>query len=282
MAPISKPYTLNNLSYENYKLKNTDLYNFYHHSFENKCDNDAESPDFCDSFNGDESLDSSLHEFYKKLERNSKRIPTLSDELTGNISLRMHKLCFYLKYWFYDQVITKKIEKTQVIQLLNTWEQNKREKRFECDCELDVKSLSNIEGLKQYYDYYLFLEAYENTSTMIQEIYYKEYCKYLQNARVSYLLFTTICSNKDDDDVDEYCNEFIKYIMQHVNIDEKSLISCLADESTEEKNDNPRQGEAQDLGKTSAPHGGRGEDEDDDDVAEEEAVERSLVEKLQP
>ncbi|CAI7723116.1 PIR protein [Plasmodium vivax] len=275
MAPSAKTYTLTKLSSENDELKDTYLYEFYLHHFDKECDNSAGSSDFCVSYNGDEPLDPSLHEFYGKLERNLKRIPILSTDPTED----KHKLCFYLKYWFYDQVISKNIQNNQITQLLNIWEQNKSKKCPECKCELDVKSLHNIKGLKQYYDYYLFLEAYKNTETMSKEIYNKKYCKYLEDARVSYILFTTECFSKYALSVKEYCNEFIEYIMEYLKIDENSSISCQPVESTEE-GDKSRHVEVKASGQTSAPHGGRGEDEDDDDVAEEEAVERVFISPL--
>ncbi|KMZ78183.1 hypothetical protein PVIIG_04957 [Plasmodium vivax India VII] len=244
MAPSKKIYTLNDFSDNNNKLINTDLYEFYHHHFDKECDNTSGSLHFCDSFNGDKSLNSSLDGFYRKLERNLKQIPTLSDKLTGDMSVDKHKLCFYLKYWFYDQVISKKIENNQITQLLRIWEQNKRGKSIECECELDVKSLPIIKKLKQYYDYYLFLEAYKDTASMSKEISYKEYCTYLDEARVSYSLFTSICFQKDHDSIKEYCNEFIKYIMEYLKIYDKSSISCQENELAQEEEEEEPQEEA--------------------------------------
>ncbi|GAB68673.1 VIR-like CYIR protein [Plasmodium cynomolgi strain B] len=214
----------------NVELKSTDLYYFYHNYFDIGCDNVDNSIYSCDAINSDKSLDSFPREFYIKLERNLKLIPKLSAEPPEGKSKDENKLCFYLKYWFYDQSITKEIENTQITQLLSMLQQNIRDKCSECACELDVKSLYDINGLKQYYDYYLFLEAYGNTSRMSEEIYSKEYCKYIGDARISYLLNTTICSEKNS----EYCNEFIKYIMPYVNIDEVSSISCQADDSLDD------------------------------------------------
>ncbi|KMZ90577.1 variable surface protein Vir21 [Plasmodium vivax Mauritania I] len=281
MAAITKTYTLNDFSSYNQELKNTDLYTFYHYHFDKICDNTPKSLYFCDPFNGDKSLDLSLQEFYRKLERNLKLIPQLSAKSDEEISVDKHKLCFYLKYWFYDRVIAKEIDSTQITQFLSIWELNKREKIFEC--EHDVKSLPNIKVLKQYYDYYLFLDAYKNIDNLSKEICYKVYRKYLEDARASYSLFTTKCSNNGADAAKGYCKEFNKYIKQYLTIDEESSISCQADELTEEEVDNSRQGEAQDLGKISAPRDRRGdeEDKDDDDNDDDEGAEAVTEDQAQ-
>ncbi|EDL47205.1 variable surface protein Vir21, putative [Plasmodium vivax] len=272
MASNAKAYTLKDFSDNNHELKKTDLYTFYHHHFDKICDNTADSLYFCDSFNGDKSLDSPLQEFYRKLDRNLKLIPKLLAQPAEDISVDKHKLCFYLKYWFYDQVIAKEIKNAQITQLLSIWERNKREKSFEC--EHDVKSLPIIKKLKEYYDYYLFFEAYNNTDNMNKEICNKKYCKYLEDARYSYLLFTTKCFSKNDNSVKEYCNEFIEYIMEYLKIYDKSSISCQPVESSEEE-DTSHQEEVKASGKVSPPRGVRGveEDEDDDDIAEEPGTE---------
>ncbi|GAB69533.1 CYIR protein, partial [Plasmodium cynomolgi strain B] len=184
----------------------------------------------------DESLDSFPYEFYIKLERNLKLIPKISDESIEERSKDKNKLCFYLKYWFYDQVITKGIKNTQITQLLKIWQQNKIKKCTECECELDVKSLNDINGLKKIYDYYLFLELYKDKNIMSHNIYNKDYCKYLEDARASYkLLYISRCSKNNANDVYKYCNEFIKHIMPYDDIDMEFSISCEADNITEEE-----------------------------------------------
>ncbi|KMZ76814.1 hypothetical protein PVIIG_06411 [Plasmodium vivax India VII] len=163
-------------------------------------------------------------------ERNIKRISAESDNPFHDITEESGKLCFYLKYWFYDWIISKNIEKEQITELLNLWDEQKDLECTKCDCEFFVRELLEINKLKKFYDFYLFSEAFSDDQSMNKEIYDKEYCNYLKDAKAEHSLLETLNYSKNP----EYFKEIFSYIKPYVNLDNYSLIYCDDYNSSEE------------------------------------------------
>ncbi|SCA60566.1 Plasmodium vivax Vir protein, putative [Plasmodium vivax] len=75
------------------------------------------------------------------------------------------------------------------------------------------------------YDYFLFLNAYKDTTTINNNIADKYYCKYIENAKAVYSSFPLIFENRNT----ENCQEFEKYIAPYiVEVDDTSIL-CKTD-----------------------------------------------------
>ncbi|KMZ83363.1 hypothetical protein PVBG_06208 [Plasmodium vivax Brazil I] len=166
----------------------------------------------------------------KRFKRNIKRISAESNNPFHDISPDNRKLCFYLKYWFYDWIISENIDNEKITQILKLWDRQKNVVCTKCDCEFSLRRRSEINELKKFYDFYLFTEAYSDDQSMITEIYNKEYCNYLKNATVQHSHLKTMDYSRNR----EYHREILTYILPYVKIDNYSSIYCDEKKSVEE------------------------------------------------
>ncbi|SCA59775.1 VIR protein [Plasmodium vivax] len=135
------------------------------------------------------------------------------------------KLCFYLKYWTYDQLISKKVTNTEYANFLDLWDMRKKQICPTCKCEFKVRNLYNLIQLKKAYDYYLFLDAYNKTAKINDQISDKNYCKYIEDSKVVYSSFEYKCER----DRTEYCKEFKENKLPLIDEKDTDSFSCKID-----------------------------------------------------
>ncbi|SCA60862.1 Plasmodium vivax Vir protein, putative [Plasmodium vivax] len=184
----------------------------------------------CSPDQGYKSLHPSVQQFYRMFKRNIIQISAKSGNLFHEITTDSGKLCFYLKYWFYDWIISKNIEEEKIAQLLNLWDKQKKVVCTECDCEFFVRKLLEINKLKKFYDFYLFSEKFRDVQSMNNEINDKEYCNHLKNAMAEHSHLKTMNYSKNP----KYREEIFSYIIPYVKTDNYSLIYCDENKSVEE------------------------------------------------
>ncbi|GAB69623.1 hypothetical protein PCYB_003720 [Plasmodium cynomolgi strain B] len=222
MTLDSKIYTL--LEFEeqnNSEFSQTNLNVLYKAFFNNECSGNSYSYyDYCEQ---DESyeLKDQHRELYKKFERNLKLI-TNDTDYYGRYGTDNVKLCFYLKYWFYDQLIVNNFTNENIAKILKLWNERKEKKCANCDCEFDVKNLYEIKILKNIYDYFFFLDAYKDISKISTKISKKNYCKYVALGSTYLSTYEKNCKS----DNGSFCKEFKKYIKKYVKLDDKNYITC--------------------------------------------------------
>ncbi|SCA83352.1 Plasmodium vivax Vir protein, putative, partial [Plasmodium vivax] len=203
-------------------LKKTVLNSFYQSYFSNECIYSYDSYDTCYPDGREETLPSNLIELYKKFERNLTLLCDESKKFDVELEKNKEKLCFYLKYWIYDQLISNDVSQDHFSQFFNLWNENKGKKYPGCDCKFEITNLRKVNLLKQAYDYFLFLEAYETTAKIHENVSTMNYCKYIEDAKAAYLSYPYICERSNT----ENCKEFKKYIAPHMKTDDNSSIIC--------------------------------------------------------
>ncbi|KMZ83417.1 hypothetical protein PVBG_06103 [Plasmodium vivax Brazil I] len=177
----------------------------------------------CPSDNSYGSIPSSLTDLYKKFVRNITLISDESSEAFNYIKIDKSKLCIYLKYWLYDQLIKRKVNQENFTIFFNHWNEQKTNKCPECKCEFPIEKISEIEQIKKIHDFFLFLDSYKDKEEIINVISNKEYCKYIDASKSLYYLYQMKCE-KDNNLL--LCKEFNKYIFPHLKIDDNFNIIC--------------------------------------------------------
>ncbi|KMZ76898.1 hypothetical protein PVIIG_05826 [Plasmodium vivax India VII] len=145
------------------------------------------------------------------------------------------KLCFYLKYWLYDQIVDKKID-SEISQFWELWKSLKTENCQKCTCEFEIEKISDIKKLKTIYDYILFKDTYDNEEKINAAISKRKFCPYINEARILYLFKKPPCTKETD----KFCNEIKKYIIPHLKTKDDYIITCDPDE---ESNTYPHNGD---------------------------------------
>ncbi|KMZ83209.1 hypothetical protein PVBG_06338 [Plasmodium vivax Brazil I] len=212
MTLDSKIYTLDEFKeHDNLEFSQTHINVLYKSFFDSPCHDNSYSYDHCEPDKSYERIKQQHRELYKKFERNLKII-TYKTEHYENFETNKDKLCFYLKYWFYDNLISKSVTQDEFENFLALWNEQKSEKCKECDCQFEINKISAIKELKSIYDYFLFTDAYKKISKINNEISKKIYCQYIDNAKIKYSLDKEICAKRSD----HYCREFKKYIEKYL------------------------------------------------------------------
>ncbi|CAG9472700.1 unnamed protein product [Plasmodium vivax] len=236
MSSVSKIYTLDEFEEKNNsEFSRTHLNVLYKSFFDSKCDVNPYSYDHCEPDKDYERIKEQHRELYKKFERNLKSI-TNKTEYYKNYETDNDKLCFYLKYWFYDQLFVHNFRDPEIDELLKLWNERKEQKCPDCQCEFDVKKMEEIKILKNIYDYFLFWDAFKDKSKISTEISRRTYCKYIDAGNISRSMYELICeSNKRS-----LCEEFNKYLKEYVELNDKSSILCHEDASSDVFNYDPQ------------------------------------------
>ncbi|VUZ99816.1 PIR protein, partial [Plasmodium vivax] len=232
MAAEDKIYTVSDFAPQNIlqisNLDKTNIIRLYKAFFEEKCNIHYDFYSKCVSDGSEKTLPPNLSELYKKFERNIKLIQD-QPEYFSNWEKDKEKLCFYLKYWIYDQLISKNITDDAFSKFINLWNEQKEEKCPSCECEFKIKSFSLVKHLKKAYDYFLFLNAYNDTKTISTHIADKNYCKYIDGSKTVYSLYPLICKGG----ITENCKEFEKYILPYMKNDDENSILCESESTYE-------------------------------------------------
>ncbi|SBS93027.1 PIR Superfamily Protein [Plasmodium ovale curtisi] len=223
MSGRKPDYTLDLFVQNDDTLKHSQLYQLYNNFQNAKCE-DGGTNDLCiESYYND--VHSSDIELYKKLQINLKKIykshlpffrPTSKD-------IPKDKLCIYVKYWLYDEIIFNKIDNTRIAKVFNTWEKEKITECSECKCTLYNMKFEEIKHIKSFYDYFLLYD--KNESNINNEIITNPYCQYFMD---TYRMqsFKEIQCAEDRKNIPD-CKEFIEYIHKYIKFDETlSSLSC--------------------------------------------------------
>lgn len=155
------------------------------------------------------------------------------------ITVEKNKLCIYLKYWFFDQIMTKGMDNSQIIQFFDVWNKLKGETCSDCVCQFYKLSLNEIKQIKYLYDYFLFYDRSDEVkekNVAKDKIFSTEYCSYIKESSFIYSSRVVGCEGNT---VNSYCKEFNEYIKNYIKFDddELSLIQCPGDLSLVETED---------------------------------------------
>ncbi|SBT83177.1 PIR protein [Plasmodium ovale] len=219
MSGKSSDYTLQMFVHKLYQLYN---------KFQNANCEDGGTNDLCIE-NYYNQVNPSLTELYKKLEINIKKIYKSNLPFFDGISkdIPKDKLCIYLKYWLFDEAISKGIQNADINEFFNVWEQEKEEHCSHCTCEFYTKTIPYIKYIKKFYDYFLFYDR--NKSTINNEILSSPYCEYFLESFRMHESKEILCDGIKKNTPD--CKEFNEYINKHIKFDKDlSNHSCNTEE----------------------------------------------------
>ncbi|KMZ87231.1 hypothetical protein PVBG_04016 [Plasmodium vivax Brazil I] len=239
MVEDKKIYNLNNFLEGNNKLNNSNLNRFYKSYFNISCDDRTNSNYYCSPDTKFETLPSHLSELYRKFERNLKLIWYDGRTVYDSWETDKNALCSYLKYWIYDQLISKDVTQDHFLQFFNLWNARKNEKCPKCKCEFNITSFSEVKELKKTYDYSLFLKAYKKTAKINKKIHNMNYCKYIEYAKTIYSLLEQTCTKKKA----EYCNEFKEYVLPYMSYYESEIYEDVEKDEITEVEEDTEEGE---------------------------------------
>ncbi|KMZ83407.1 hypothetical protein PVBG_06049 [Plasmodium vivax Brazil I] len=229
MSSVAKIYTLDEFEEKNnIEFSETHSNVLYKAYFDIDCHRNSFHNDHCEPDISYDHINKQHIELYKKFERNLKLI-NYNTENYKSYEENKDKLCFYLKYWFYDQLIVNKFTDAEIAQFLELWNKRKEQKCDNCQCEFNVKKLDEIKILKNVYDYFLFLQAYKDTSGISSKISKKSYCNYVALGNTKRTIYEDSCKLKKI----PFCEEFKKYIQKYVKLNENSSILCDEDTSSD-------------------------------------------------
>ncbi|KMZ96359.1 hypothetical protein PVNG_06229, partial [Plasmodium vivax North Korean] len=201
------------------------LFSLYYGYFDDDCNNHPIYYSYCKPLENYKSVAPRIWELYKKFERNLLLIYDKSKKFDNKWEMNEEKLCFYLKYWTYDQLISKKVTNTEYANFLDLWDMRKKQICPTCKCEFKVRNLYHLIQLKKAYDYYLFLDAYNKTAKINDQISDKNYCKYIEDSKVVYSSFEYKCER----DRTEYCKEFKENKLPLIDEKDTDSFSCKID-----------------------------------------------------
>ncbi|VUZ93679.1 PIR protein [Plasmodium vivax] len=225
MSEYKDIYTADHFLDGNEEVTKNNLIRLYYGYFNDACTSRSIAYSYCKSLDNYKSVAPRIWELYKKFERNLLLIYDKSKKFDNEWEMNEEKLCFYLKYWTYDQLISKKVTNTEYANFLDLWDMRKKQICPTCKCEFKVRNLYNLIQLKKAYDYYLFLDAYNKTAKINDQISDKNYCKYIEDSKVVYSSFEYKCER----DRTEYCKEFKENKLPRIDEEDYDSISCQSD-----------------------------------------------------
>ncbi|SCA59817.1 Plasmodium vivax Vir protein, putative [Plasmodium vivax] len=229
MSSKGKTYTIKDFIVGYDELNQTSLYAVYQAYFNSECDTFNGAYAYCTPDENYAPLSNRLIDLYKKFVRNLELISDVKEKALDRLEKSQDKLCLYLKYWFYDNLISESVTEAEFKNFLSLWNEQKSKKCKDCNCHFEINTISAIKELKSMYDYFLFTDAYKKISKINNEISKKIYCEYIYSAKVNYALIKDTCAQKSN----PYCRELKKYIEKYLVVDEDSSIICNNEENTD-------------------------------------------------
>ncbi|GAW83997.1 variable surface protein [Plasmodium gonderi] len=206
-------------------LKDYTLYQLYNKNFNIPC-NDEREEFSCNTGQNYSFDDEKIKEFYNKLVRNLKMI-SKKDQYFNSLIINENKLCTYLKYWFHDQVISKKYNSTEVDKIFKAWNNSDNSFLKHSPCYIHALSLNKIQEIKPVYDYFILYDRNNNKEIETDKILKTKYCEYFKIAQMMYVSKDTMCQINVSSPV---CNEYNQNIKTFVEYDEDFIISCESEE----------------------------------------------------
>ncbi|SBT02154.1 PIR Superfamily Protein [Plasmodium ovale curtisi] len=210
------------LNYENFykedpSLKDEELFTFYN-KFDNVCGPHGQNRNVCNEEDEYSSVDNSVKDLYKNLVCNLKILKDNSSHYFHGLNSDKKKRCLYLRYWFYDRVVSKKYGFSEVNKYFETWDKIGKDISEECECKFVKIGRNEIYKLKQMYDAILLYgkkDKFEKLSKL-------KYCYNIRNYYIVYGLQEGMCSENDD----AFCNEIKEYIKEYVDENVLDSLSC--------------------------------------------------------
>ncbi|KNA01563.1 hypothetical protein PVNG_05009 [Plasmodium vivax North Korean] len=237
MAGDEETYKLND--FINDKLNQSNLNTFYQSYFETECDDSKISNSYCYQDINFGTLPTALSELYRKFERNLILIWDDEENVYENWETDKKKICSYLKYWIYDQLISKNVSQADFSQIFKLWNERKSGKCSNCEYEFNIKHFSQVKMLKKAYDYSLFLKAYKKTAKINKQIYNMNYCRYVEDAKAIYTLLGDTCEKSTA----ENCKEFNKYVLPYVKYKDSGRYKFVEENEDTEVDEDAEKGE---------------------------------------
>ncbi|SBT73949.1 PIR protein [Plasmodium ovale] len=206
------------------------LYKFYS-EFDKHCNSDDDT--ICFYFIPETIANTSVRELLKKFMRNLKKLSDKNGAHFNTIDKEnnINKRCTYLKYWFYDQIISKnyQISDEDMDNFFNFLEGLKYVIFDTFPCDFYKIKLKDIKEIKKLYDYFVFYDAYKSQNIINYQIYNSAHCHYLKGAPFLYKEKERQCNLPDKT---EYCKEFSKHIKNNI---EKNVLLSLRGKCKDEK-----------------------------------------------
>ncbi|KMZ82864.1 variable usrface prootein Vir21, partial [Plasmodium vivax India VII] len=154
-------------------------------------------------------VDDSIRHLYKKLWNNFFKVKYYSGDFKY-LTKDKKKFCAYLKYWFYDKLLSKNVNDKVIEKFFSDWESTTKSYNLDTiGCELYKMNLNEIKETKQLYDYFLFHDGYTINDLVNHKIYVSPYCQYLKKAADVYKKRKSECAS---DHNSGRCKEFNNYI----------------------------------------------------------------------
>ncbi|CAG9474670.1 unnamed protein product [Plasmodium vivax] len=127
------------------------------------------------------------------------------------------KRCIYFKYWFYDQILKKKINDSEVDNLIKDCisKKNLYSSDESFSCKFYELNLDNIKEIKKLYHFLIIYNIYKNN-----DIYPSAYCQYLNEISDIITKNNRRCKSHSNE---AYCNEYNTYINPYIREDILSL-----------------------------------------------------------
>ncbi|CAG9474499.1 unnamed protein product [Plasmodium vivax] len=211
-----KEYTLDKIKQKHSFIEHSKFYKIYN-EYDNEC-NIYSNVDACyKDTKGLLSSPSKENELLKKLYSNLYKIFSTLNNITNdyfvNNPINDEKLCYLcLKYWLYDQIITKDLEDGQIIALFEGWKnhiENEIIYKNLKPCKFYNLNKDEINNIRKVYALYtIFYENNKNWGSCNSDKC--EYMDYFGEALDEFINGINSCSGKPS--TDNYCKEFDEFV----------------------------------------------------------------------
>ncbi|KMZ99274.1 hypothetical protein PVNG_02157 [Plasmodium vivax North Korean] len=198
---------------DDYNIKADILYKFYF-EFNNNYNinhNDFPIEDYFSNLLSTGSARDLFKKFIENIKFLSKKYSNKFNKIDKGEQIK--KRCIYLKYWFYDEILKKKFNNSDIDKLNKDWESKKNlfSSNEYFSCEFYKLNLEQIKEIKKLYHFLIIYNIYKNN-----DIYPSAYCQYLKELSDIITKNTTSCESHSND---AYCNEYNTYIKPYINED---------------------------------------------------------------
>ncbi|KMZ94925.1 hypothetical protein PVMG_05536 [Plasmodium vivax Mauritania I] len=176
-----------------------------------------------------------LNKLYSNLYRVYASNKTQNNDYFEGIRPQVEKIgCICLKYWLYDQIVSKGLEESEIKKLFEGYEEYINGKIVGAPknyCNFSELSLNQINTLKNIYGFYAIL--YDNTRN--SETCKNDNCKYMDYFGKGLDEFINGINNCTSNSPNKnFCNEFNEFVKMCKDINEYAGIS-IYDEGTKSK-----------------------------------------------
>ncbi|CAG9482903.1 unnamed protein product [Plasmodium vivax] len=193
---------------------------------------------------GDSSTPANVTDLLEKLYSNFYRVNVaykpINNDYFGENLYEVEKIgCICLKYWLYDQIITKGLQESEIKELFNGYKNYIYGKITDIPqyyCNNNELSLNNIKNIKKIYALNTFLHTYVTNFNNCNSNSCK-YMEYFGEGLDEFINSIKKCSS--DSSNNEYCNEFNEFLELCKKNNEYAGIS-IYDENTKREAETAR------------------------------------------